>query len=117
MRVQAGRAETSRAGLSLTRRWTTAGIDPFDQVTWEKRSAVITGDKGQVVFEQTDIEVPSSWSQLATNVVVSKYFHGALGTPTREVSVRQLISRVVDTISGWADVGSYFARQADLETF
>src|SRR5689334_15289474 len=70
-------------GLNLARRWTTPGVDPFNQVEWEKRSAVITGEGGRVVFEQKDIEVPASWSQLATNVVVSKYFRGTLGASDR----------------------------------
>ncbi len=109
--------EADPAGLTMVRRWTTAGVDPFDQVQWDKRSAVITGERGQVVFEQRDIEVPAGWSQLATNVVVSKYFRGVLGTPERERSVRQLVGRVVRTIASWAEQARYFQSEADLGAF
>ena len=104
-------------GLTFPRRWTTPGVHPYDEVTWAIRTASIGNESGKVVFEQADVEVPESWSQLATNVVVSKYFRGHLGTPEREHSVRQLISRVVDTICGWAAAGHYFATDEDLETF
>jgi len=104
-------------GLKMSRRWTTAGVDPFTQIEWQRRNAVISGDKGQVVFEQNDIEVPASWSQLATNVVVSKYFRGAVGAPDREHSVRQLVTRVVMTMTAWAEAGGYFAARADLDAF
>ena len=87
------------------------------QVEWDLRSAVISGEDGRVVFEQKDVEVPRAWSQTATNVVVSKYFRGPLGTPRRETSVRQLISRVVDTIAGWGDKQGYFADADARETF
>ena len=88
-------------GLSIARRFVPSGVNPYDEVEWEIRSAVIRGEGGETVFEQRDVEVPKSWSQLATNVVVSKYFRGQLGTPQRERSVRQLIGRVVDTIRSW----------------
>ncbi|MBI5510929.1 MAG: vitamin B12-dependent ribonucleotide reductase [Deltaproteobacteria bacterium] len=104
-------------GLSLARRFSTAGVDPFDQIEWEKRAALITGDKGQVVFEQTNVEVPATWSQLATNVVVSKYFRGGVGTPERESSVKDLVNRVVNTITGWAQKGRYFATPQAVEVF
>ncbi len=104
-------------GLTFERRWTRPGVHPYDEVTWAIRTASIGNESGKVVFEQADVEVPESWSQLATNVVVSKYFRGHLGTPEREHSVRQLISRVVDTICGWAAAGHYFASDEDLETF
>lgn len=109
--------EKAGRGLSLQRRFTQAGVDPFSQITWELRNAVITGEKGQVVFEQKDVEVPSFWSQLATNVVVSKYFRGTLGSEEREQSVRQLVGRVVDTIGTWAEKDRYFATRADVEAF
>src|SRR5579864_5896881 len=96
-------------GVVLERFFTTAGVDPFSQVEWDLRSAVISGEDGRIVFEQKDVEVPRAWSQTATNVVVSKYFRGQIGTPKRETSVRQLISRVVDTITGWGDKQEYFA--------
>ncbi|HKN12346.1 MAG TPA: vitamin B12-dependent ribonucleotide reductase [Candidatus Binatus sp.] len=104
-------------GVVLERFFTTAGVDPYSQVDWDLRSAVISGEDGRVVFEQRDVEVPRAWSQTATNVVVSKYFRGPLGTPRRETSVRQLISRVVDTISGWGDKQGYFADGDARETF
>src|SRR5262245_43247717 len=85
-------------GMSIARYFTREGVHPFDEVQWELRTAAITGEGGQVYFEQKDVEVPSTWSQLATNVVVQKYFRGVIGTASREKSVRQLVSRVVDTI-------------------
>src|SRR5436305_8401872 len=88
-------------GLTFPRFFTEAGVDPFDEIEWELRSAVIGSDKGEVVFEQRDVEIPKSWSQQATNIVVSKYFRGQIGTLGRERSVRQLIGRVVDTITEW----------------
>ncbi len=106
-----------KRGVVLERFFTRAGIDPLDEVEWELRSAVIAGEDGRVVFEQKDVEVPRSWSQTATNVVVSKYFRGPLGTPRRETSVRQLIRRVVDTISGWGEKQGHFATADARETF
>ncbi len=117
VRVQEQHEAGVKVGLTFARRFTTVGIDPFGEVDWQLRSAVITGEKGQVVFEQHDVEVPTSWSQLATNVVVSKYFRGAVGTPEREHSVRQLIGRVVNTITAWGEAGGYFASPADAQTF
>ncbi len=104
-------------GMLLSRYFTRPGIDPFDQVKWEFRTAAITGEGGQVFFEQKDVEVPAGWSQMATNVVVQKYFRGAVGTPTRERSVRQLIGRVVDTIAGWGATQRYFRTDEDAMTF
>ena len=112
-----GKVEVSTSGLRIERRFTTAGIHPFDEVRWEQRTASIANEKGELVFEQKDCEVPAFWSQMATNVVVSKYFRGPLGTPRREVSVRQMISRVVDTITGWGREGGYFATEADAEAY
>ena len=112
-----GKVEVSTSGLHIERRFTTAGIHPFDEVRWEQRTASIANEKGELVFEQKDCEVPAFWSQMATNVVVSKYFRGPLGTPRREVSVRQMISRVVDTITGWGREGGYFATEADAEAY
>src|ERR1035437_5039299 len=104
-------------GLHFPRRWTTPGVHPYDQIDWEIRTAGIGNEKGVSVFEQKDVEVPAFWSQLATNVVVSKYFRGHLGTPERETSVRQLIDRVVNTITGWAEGQHYFATAEDLNAF
>ena len=106
-----------RGANSLERFFTTAGVDPYSEVEWDLRSAVISGEDGRIVFEQKDVEVPRAWSQTATNVVVSKYFRGPLGTPRRETSVRQLISRVADTISGWGEKQAYFADAQARETF
>jgi len=105
------------AGLAIRRYFTTPGIEPFDEVEWEHRSAVIQDEKGNIVFEQHDVEVPANWSQLGTNVVVSKYFRGALGSPEREHSVKQMIGRVVRTIQAWGEQQGYFATPADAETF
>jgi len=104
-------------GLVIQRYFTSPEIDPFDAVEWEQRSAVITGEKGDVVFEQLGVEIPKAWSQLATSVVVSKYFRGQVGTPEREHSVRQMIGRVVRTIRGWGEQQGYFATAADADAF
>ena len=92
---------TSTSGLRFARRFTREGVHPYDEVTWERRTAAIANEKGETVFEQQDCEVPAFWSQMATNVVVSKYFRGRLGTPGRETSVKHMISRVVDNIEAW----------------
>src|SRR5688572_1246508 len=105
------------AGLEFTRYFTLPGVDPFDEVEWEIRSAVIGNEKGKVVFEQRDVEIPKFWSQQATNIVVSKYFRGTIGAPERERSVKQLIGRVVDTITMWARTQKYFASEDDLQGF
>src|SRR3954462_3653946 len=104
-------------GLRFERRWTTPGVHPYDEITWDLRSAEIKNESGKMVFEQTDVEVPSFWSQLATNVVVSKYFRGHIGTPQRERSVKQLIDRVVNTIAAYASTQHYMASDEDLATF
>jgi ribonucleoside-diphosphate reductase alpha chain len=104
-------------GLTFPRRWTTAGVHPYDEITWEIRTASIGNESGKTVFEQKDVEVPAFWSQLATNVVVSKYFRGHIGHAGRETSVKQLIDRVVNTIAGWAETQHYFATDEDLAAF
>src|SRR2546430_8075178 len=107
-----------RTGLSFKRYFTKEGIHPFDEVEWETRDAVIPNYKeGGNAFEQRGVEFPASWSQNATNIVAQKYFRGPLGTPQRESSVRQLVSRVVDTIRGWGAKDGYFATEADADTF
>src|SRR5437773_6832674 len=108
---------TGAKGLTFERRWTKPDVHPYDEIQWETRTASIGNESGKTVFEQKDVEVPTFWSQLATNVVVSKYFRGHLGTEERETSVRQLIDRVVLTIAGWAETQHYFATDADLQTF
>ncbi len=104
-------------GLEFPRHFTRDGVSPYSQVEWEIRSAVITNEKGEVIFRQDGVEAPKSWSQTATNIVVSKYFHGQLGTPQRERSVRQLVDRVVRTMTEWGTRGGYFNSMADAETF
>jgi hypothetical protein len=104
-------------GLTFERRFTRPDKHPYDEIAWEFRNANIASETGKTVFEQADVEVPVAWSQLATNVVVSKYFRGHVGTPERETSVRQLIDRVVNTISGWAETQHYFATPDDLAAF
>jgi ribonucleoside-diphosphate reductase alpha chain len=109
--------QPQKTGLAIPRYFTQAGVSPFDEVQWEQRHALITGEGGEVIFEQHDAEFPRFWSQLATNVVASKYFRGPLGTPQRETSVRQMISRVVRTLAGWGQRGGYFASEVDAATF
>jgi len=104
-------------GLSFERRYTEAGQDVWATTDWELRTASIVGSDGKVVFEQSGVEIPKAWSQLATNVVVSKYFRGQIGTLEREYSVKQLIGRVADRILQWGREGHYFASAADAETF
>jgi ribonucleoside-diphosphate reductase alpha chain len=106
-----------RAGLEFQRRFTDGRISPFDAVEWERRVALITNEKGQTIFRQENVEVPKGWSQTATNIVASKYFHGKLNTPEREGSVRQLIGRVVNTIVGWGEQGGYFANTSSRDAF
>lgn len=93
------------------------GCDPFASVEWDSRTAAIKGEGGEVLFEQKDCEIPSSWSQLATNVVANKYFYGEIGTGEREKGVRQLIHRVCRTIADWGTEDGYFVSKADGERF
>ncbi|MCU0453164.1 MAG: vitamin B12-dependent ribonucleotide reductase [Bacteroidetes bacterium] len=108
---------SAKRGLTFVRHFTTAGVHPFDQVEWEQRTAVIANERGQKVFEQKDVEIPKSWSMTATNVVVSKYFHGQLGSPERERSVKQLIERVARSYHRWGLKGGYFASPQDADIF
>jgi len=103
-------------GLSIERRFSTAGVHPFDQVEWELRDAVI-GNPESPAFEQRGVEFPKSWSQNATNIVAQKYFRGQLGSPERESSVKQMIGRVAGTISNWGREGGYFASAEDADVF
>ena len=91
--------------------------NPFETVQWETRTAAIKGENGEVLFEQKDCEVPTFWSQLATNVVVNKYFYGEVNTPERERSVRQLVHRVCQTVANWGQADGYFASADDARTF
>src|SRR5262245_16320246 len=113
-------AETAagvRTGLVFERYFTDGKKPPFDAIEWEKRVALIGNEKGVTIFRQEDVEVPKTWSQTATNIVASKYFHGKMGTPDRETSVRQLIGRVANTIVRWGEQGGYFADVASRDAF
>ena len=112
--------QAERIGITFPRHFTArmeAGKTPYDEVRWDLRTASIGNDKGAVIFEQRDIEVPVDWSQTATNIVVSKYFHGKIGSPERETSVRQLVHRVVDSIADWGIAGNYFQSPEDGDNF
>ena len=104
-------------GLEFPRHFTREGSSPYDEIEWEIGSASITNEKGEVLFRQEGVEIPKNWSQTAANIVVSKYFHGQVGTPERESSVRQLVERVVRTITEWGVKGGYFSSAADAVTF
>ncbi|MDA0986019.1 MAG: vitamin B12-dependent ribonucleotide reductase [Bacteroidetes bacterium] len=104
-------------GLTFKRYFTKKGLHPFDEIEWELRVATITNEKGEKIFEQKNVEIPKSWSMTATNVVVSKYFHGLIGTPDRESSVKQLVERVAKTSYEWGKRGGYFATDEDAEIF
>jgi ribonucleoside-diphosphate reductase alpha chain len=112
-----GSTPEKSTGLTFRRYFTKEGNHPYDELMWESRSAVINDERGQPVFEQHGIEVPTTWSQTATNIVASKYFRGALGSSQRERSVKHLISRVVDQIRVWAEDLGYFATAPDLDAF
>ncbi len=103
-------------GLSIERRFSAAGVHPFDQIEWEIRDAVI-GNPESPAFEQRGVEFPKSWSQNATNIVAQKYFRGKIGSPERESSVKQMIGRVAGTIAGWGREGGYFASDEDADAF
>ncbi len=106
-----------KTGLEFSRFFTDGKVSPFDAVEWERRTAQIANEKGQTIFRQENVEVPKSWSQTATNIVASKYFHGKSNTAGRETSVRQLISRVVNAIVRWGEQGGYFASAAARDAF
>ena len=104
------------ASVAPSRFFTIPGRDPFDEIEWELRDALIPGKDGPA-FEQRNVEFPRFWSQTATNIVAQKYFRGRLSSPERERSVKQMIGRVVDTIGGWGRAGGYFATDDEAETF
>src|SRR5580704_8558201 len=104
-------------GLSFRRLFTKPGVSPYDEVEWDLRLAQITDSKGNVIFEQKDVEVPKDWSMTATNIVASKYLHGKLGTSERETGVRQLVTRVAETIRDWGMAQGYFKTADDGATF
>ncbi len=107
----------TQRGLIFTRRFTSEGVSPYSEMQWERRTASITDQKGNIIFEQRDVEVPADWSMTATNIVASKYLHGQLDTPERETGVRQLVGRVAETIRGWGMKGGYFATSEDAGIF
>ena len=111
-------AATRKApGLTFRRLFTKAGVSPYDEIEWERRTAAITDAQGNVIFEQKDVEIPKDWSMTATNIVASKYLHGTIGTPDRETGVRQLVSRVAETIRNWGLDQGYFKTPEDGAIF
>jgi ribonucleoside-diphosphate reductase alpha chain len=104
-------------GLQFTNMFSHADSQPFDDIEWEKREALIVNEKGDVVFEQKNLEIPKHFSQLATNVVVSKYFKGKMDTPERESSLKQVVGRVANTITAWGKKDKIFASEEDADTF
>ncbi len=108
---------TERDGLTLRRYFTEEGVHPYDKLKWERRTASIKGPKGKLIFEQEDVEAPTTWSQTALNIVVQKYFRGLLDTPGREQSIKDLIDRVVHTITGWGTRQGYFKGAEDAQIF
>src|SRR5690349_17586875 len=113
-----GATSTRKApGLQFRRYFSKADVSPYDQFQWEQRTASITDAQGRTIFEQKDVEVPKDWSMTATNIVASKYLHGKINTPDRETGVRQLVSRVVETIRDWGHAQGYFKTADDAATF
>ncbi len=110
-------ARKKAPGLTFRRFFTKAGVSPYDEVEWEFRTAQITDSKGGILFEQKDVEVPKDWSMTATNIVAVKYLHGTVGTPERETGVRQLVTRVAETIRDWGCRQGYFRTPEDGATF
>jgi ribonucleoside-diphosphate reductase alpha chain len=104
-------------GLSFRRFFTKPGVSPYDEIEWDLRLAQITDAKGNIIFEQKDVEVPKDWSVTATNIVASKYLHGKVGTPERETGVRALVTRVAETIRNWGLAQGYFKTPEDGATF
>jgi ribonucleoside-diphosphate reductase alpha chain len=115
--TQAATPTYARGGLTFARRFSKAGLSPYDEVQWEKRTASITDATGKSIFEQKDVEVPVDWSMTATNIVASKYLHGQMDTPERETGVRQLVGRVAETVRDWGLAGGYFASGQDAAIF
>src|SRR5437764_8097192 len=112
-----GQATTS-GGLRIARVWTTEGVHPYDEVTWERRDVLMTNWRdGSVNFEQRGVEFPDFWSVNAANIVTTKYFRGAVGTPQREWSLKQLVDRVVGTYGAAGREHGYFATEEDVQIF
>ena len=110
-------AAPASGALRFHRFFSKPNVSPYDEVQWERRTALITDATGKAIFEQKDVEVPVDWSMTATNIVASKYLHGQIGTPERETGVRQLIARVAETIRDWGLNGGYFATPEDAAVF
>src|SRR6187455_1419853 len=107
-----------RLSIGLRRLFTSPGVDPYDEVVWERRDSRIPNFKdGGDAFFQSDVEFPSTWSLNATNIVAQKYFRGTLGTPERETSLRQVIDRVADTVTDWGTRDGYFVDDGEAEAF
>ena len=106
-----------KKGLKIAPNFATPGVHPFDELEWETRQAKIADETGKAIFEQNDVEVPANWSQLATKVVVSKYFYGDVESGQRENSVKQLVHRVCRTIADRGQKDGYFATEEDAENF
>ena len=107
-----------QTGIGIRRHFSTEGVDPYDEVTWERRDARITNYRdGTVAFEQLGVEFPVGWSQNATNIVAQKYFRGTLGSPEREWSLKQVINRVVSTVTAWGRRDGYFVDGAEADAF
>jgi ribonucleoside-diphosphate reductase alpha chain len=109
--------QRTQQGLTFSRRFSSEGVSPYDEVQWERRTASITDTKGNTIFEQKDVEIPVDWSMTATNIVASKYLHGQLGMEERESGVRQLVARVAETVRDWGLAGGYFATPEDAAIF
>src|SRR6202041_505288 len=110
-------AKKKPSGRSFRRFFTKLGVSPYNEVEWDLRLAQITDAQGKAIFEQKDVEVPKDWSMTATNIVASKYLHGTIGSPERETGVRQLVSRVAETVRDWGIAGGYFASGNDAAAF
>ncbi len=107
----------SKKPIKVGRFFSSDGKHPFDEINWDKRTATITNEKGEVIFEQEDVEVPAFYSQLATKVVVSKYFYGEKGTSERETSLKELIHRVTRTIADWGYQDGLFSDQQQADVY
>src|SRR5438477_7875071 len=110
-------ATRTAPGLIFRCLFTKPGVSPYDEIEWERRTALITDAQGTAIFEQKDVEVPKDWSMTATNIVASKYLHGRMGTPERETGVRALVKRVAETIRDWGLADGYFRTTEDSATF
>lgn len=117
MKAEGAKTQAVSSELKYERHFTKKGAHPFDGIIWEKRDAEITDANGKTVFSQKGVEVPSTWSQQAVKIAVSKYFRGQLGTANRETSVKQLVGRVATTIANWGKQGNYFSGDEEAEIF